>query len=133
MKDTNLKTNRLSIAVLLFVVIIIFGLITITRPDFEYKISISEALEHVLSYEGEISPEEVEEIISNKNPAYQLVDLRNPLEFQKGHIEGSVNVPLQCCLEKDMIKYFKQLQKDSVTAILYGYDQSEANGPWMIM
>lgn len=133
MKNTNLKTNRLSIAVLLFVVIIVFGLITITRPDFEYKLSSAETLELVLSFEGEITPEEVEEIIWNETQGYQFVDLRYPFEFQKSHIDGAINVPLQSCLEEDRIKFFKQMQKDSIIVILYGYNQSEAVGPWMVM
>ena len=30
-------------------------------------------------------------------------------------------------------EFFEGLQSDSITAVLYDYDQTEANGPWMIL
>jgi rhodanese-related sulfurtransferase len=133
MKDTNQRTNRLSIAVFFFVIIIVIGFVTLSKPDFEYQISTDQALEYVLSYDDEMSPEEAEDIIWNQTAGYQFVDLRNPYEFIKGHVENSINIPSQGILTDENIAFFEQMSQDSLTVVLYAYDQTEANGPWMIL
>ena len=133
MKDTIQKTHRLSIAALLFVAIIIIGFITLRKPDFEFKVSIDQALEQVLSFEDELSPEEAEDLISNKTVAFQFVDLRNPYEFAKGHIENAINISGKNLLADESIAFFDQMKSDEVVVVVYGYDQSEANGSWMLL
>lgn len=133
MKDTNQRTNRLSIAALFFVVIIILGFLTLRKPAFEFKVPIGQALEQVLSFEDEMTPEEATEIVSNEEPGYQFVDIRNPYEFAKGHIETAVNISSKDLLADDNVAFFDKMNKDSITVILYGYNQSEANGSWMML
>lgn len=41
----------------------------------------------------EISPQEVESILK-QGKQYQLIDVRNPDEYSKGHIEGATLIPL---------------------------------------
>ena len=43
---------------------------------------------------GTITPEEVKEILDNKNENYVLIDVREDDEFNEGHIPGAVNIPL---------------------------------------
>ncbi|SEO93669.1 Rhodanese-related sulfurtransferase [Halogranum amylolyticum] len=42
--------------------------------------------------DGEISPEEVEELLRSDAPP-RIVDIRQPASFSRGHIPGSENVP----------------------------------------
>ena len=133
MKDTNQRTNRLSFAVFFFVIIIVIGFVTLSKPDFEYETTPEETLEYVLSYDDEMSPEDAEDIIWNETAGYQFVDLRNPNEFIQGHVENAINIPGQSVLTDENIAYFDQMSEDSLTVILYAYDQTEANGPWMLL
>lgn len=133
MRDTNLRTNRLSIAVLFFVVILLIGFISLTRPDFEYRFTTAETLEQVLSFEDEMTPDEAMEIVFDEIPGYKFIDIRNPYEFVKGNIEGSINIPFQKFLAEENIEFFDDMLKDAVTLVIYGWDQTEANGPWMIL
>lgn len=133
MKDTNTRTNRLTIAVLFIVIVILIGFITISRPDFVYAYSIEESLSQVLSFEDEMDADEAMEIVYDETNGYQFVDIRNPFEFVKGNIEGSKNIPFQNFLKDDHINFFDQMQKDSITVVVYGWDQTEANGPWMML
>jgi len=133
MKDTNLRTNRLLIAVLFFVAILLIGFITLSRPDFEYGYTTSETLEQILSFEDEMIPDEAVEIVSNQTPGYVFIDIRNPYEYVKGNIEGSVNIPFQNFLADVNIEYFDKMMTDSVILVVYGWNQTEANGPWMTL
>ncbi len=133
MKDTNLRTNRLLIAVLFFVAILLIGFITLSKPDFEYGLTTAETLQQILSYEDEMIPDEAMEIVSNETPGYTFIDIRNPYEFVKGNIEGSVNIPFQNFLADENVEFFNEMMNDSVILIVYGWDQTEANGPWMTL
>jgi len=133
MKDTNTRTNRLTVAVLFIVTLIIIGFITISRPDFEYAYSMEESLSQVLSLEDEMSPDEAMEIVYDETAGYQFVDIRNPFEYVKGNIEGSKNIPFQNFLKDEHLNFFDQMLKDSITVVVYGWDQTEANGPWMML
>jgi rhodanese-related sulfurtransferase len=44
--------------------------------------------------DGEISPAELAERLDESNEEPLVVDIRNPPEFEREHIPGSVNVPL---------------------------------------
>ncbi len=133
MKEINIQSNRFLLLVVAFAVIILIGLITLSRPDFVYGATIQETLDEVLSYQDEITPDEAMEIVDNKTPGYKFVDIRNPYEYVKGNIDGSINIPFQKFLADKNIEFFDQMMKDSITVVVYGWDQSEANGPWMFL
>jgi rhodanese-related sulfurtransferase len=42
--------------------------------------------------DGEITPEEVEELLDGETPP-RVVDIRSPPAFDRGHIPGSENIP----------------------------------------
>lgn len=133
MKDTNQRTNRLTIAALFFVAIIIIGFVTLRKPDFEFKLNPEQTLEQVLSFEDEMTPEEAEDIIWDSKPGYQFVDLRNPYEFAKGHIENAVNIPGKSIFSDESMEFFNKMLHDSMIVVVYDYNQSMANGPWIVL
>ncbi len=133
MKDTNIRTNRLSIAVLFFVAILLIGFITLSKPDFEYGFTTSETLDQILSMEDEMTPDEAKEIVFDETPGYKFIDIRNPYEYVKGNIEGSVNIPFQNFLADENTEFFDEMLEDSITLVVYGWDQTEANSSWMIL
>ena len=133
MRDTNLRTNRLLIAVLFFVAILLIGFITLSKPDFEYGFTATETLEQILSFEDEMIPDEAMEIAYDETAGYKFVDIRNPYEYVKGNIEGSINIPFQNFLADENVEFFDQMMQDSITLVVYGWDQTEANAPWMIL
>lgn len=128
-----MKGKRVLIAVVIFVAIIIIGLLTIHKPEIRYVLTPQETLENALSLADEIFPEDVMYIVEDSTPGYQLVDVRTPYDYIKGHIATSVNIPYNMLLEEDNLKFLRELDKDSVIIILYGNDQSQANCPWMLL
>jgi rhodanese-related sulfurtransferase len=127
------KSNNLIIGAVAFVVIILIALISISQPEHPYGLSQEEALEMALtSGEMEVIPEELRFLKEDNSVNLHFVDLRSPGEFQKGHIEGAVNIPLSSILEEENLEFFRNLDSAN-TAILYGTDQLQASGPWMIL
>jgi rhodanese-related sulfurtransferase len=127
------RTKRLLVISLLFALIIIIGLLTIQRPGLSYQLNADQALEEAMSLTGEYFPEEVPMLVEYEDPAFQLIDIRSPGEFLKGHIETAINVPVYNLLDPDISDLLRKLEKDSVTVILYGKDQLEANAPWLLL
>lgn len=131
MKDNWL--NKLILAVVLFVAIIIIGLLTMRKPNLNYELTEQQTLAAVISSEDQVSPEKALQFLQAKDPAFQFVDLRNPDEFIKGHPEGAVNIPLSNLLSKESQELLKQQEKNNKTLIIYGADQLQVTAPWLLL
>ena len=127
------KINNLVIGAVAFVVIILIALISISQPEHPYELSQEETLEIILaSAEMEVIPEEIKFLKENSSVTLYIIDLRSQEEFGIGHIEGAMNIPQSSILEDENMEFFQSLDSTR-TAILYGRDQIQANGPWMIL
>lgn len=132
MKELN-RTDRLTIAAILFAVLLILGFITLKEPEISYTLSSTEMLNRAVSFDDLITPEEVQDIVKNKDNRYLLADIRMPAEFHTSHIGEARNIPVQEILEKDYLEFFEDLSRSGIIVILYGNDQQDANGAWMIL
>lgn len=132
MKNKHPNLSFVAIVVI-FVLVIVLGLVTLNRPDLTYQLSTGETLDQVILNEEVFYPEELVGIIGTDDPAYAIIDIRNPYEYIKGHINGAINIPSNSLLDKENLRDFDEYAADSVTVILYGQTQLEANGPWMIL
>lgn len=119
--------------VVIFVLIIVFGLLGINWPDLTYKRSLEETSATLIDNRDIMYPEDLVGIIEMEDPAYRIIDIRNPYEYIKGHIKSAENLPSNSLLDKDMLSKLEQYAADSLIVVLYGQDQLEANGPWLIL
>jgi rhodanese-related sulfurtransferase len=125
--------KRLTISLIIFLFIIFIGFITMKKPEYVYKNNPNDMVETILSLEDEMTPEEAFDIIQANDPNFVFIDIRNRYDFIKGHIENAKNIPLTRLIEKNTLKTFDKYANDSVCMVLYGNDQTGANGPWMIL
>mgnify|MGYP006304521309 CR=1 FL=1 len=125
--------SKLLIVVVAFVLLIILGILSVRKPGISYEMTTDQALENALSYIDEVFPEDLAYIVEDSTPGYQLVDIRTPYDFLKGHISTATNIPSSIMLEEENLEYLRELDKDSVIIVLYGNDQSQANCPWMLL
>lgn len=132
MKELN-RTDRLTIAAILFAVILIIGLVTLKTPHIPYILTIDQAVDLVVSSTDVISPEEMLKTQKNDENKYFITDLRSPVDFQTSHIDQAKNIPIQDILAENNLDLFQSLAEDGITIILYGKDQLEANGAWMLL
>lgn len=70
-----------------------------------------------------VSTEDAKALIAGDKAV--LVDVRSPAEFEKEHVTGAQNIPLQNMPSKDLEKALNQLPKDKLV-IGVAYDRSDA-------
>jgi 3-mercaptopyruvate sulfurtransferase SseA len=128
--ETNPK--RTIIAVVIFIAVIVVGLLTIRSPKLKYSLNPQQTVELVTQEEHFMYPYELEDIFSGAIDTVILIDIRDRFEFGRGHIEGAENIAAITLLNQDNIKRLEQLKEDGMTVVIYGNDQLQANGPWMV-
>ena len=131
MKDNWL--NKLIVAAVLFVAIIVIGFLTMHTPALKYELTEQQTLAAIAASSEQISPEKAKDIQLAKNPAFVFVDLRNENEFAKGHHEGALNIPLSKLLAEESLEFIKQAATENKMLILYGADQSQVTAPWLLL
>jgi len=128
----ELNPKRTVITMVIFVIVIIAGLLTLTNPRLKYALSPEQTILMVVSDDNGISPDKLENFLTGSTVNVEVIDIRNHYEFARGHIPGARNISAVELLEKDNIKWLKKLQEDGFIVIIYGEDQIQANGPWMV-
>lgn len=121
------KTKRISIAAVLFILVVIIALLAYERPKHLYSVNTHDTLSMILNNDFFISLDEI------NNPEYVLIDVRSKVDFEKGHLENAINIHSPELLNDTNTKIFKELKENNKIAILYGNNPTEANAPFMIL
>lgn len=99
-------------------------------PPSHFERSAQELLISISDSENFVTLQEAEAAIQQKKADFVLVDLRAPIEFERGHIEGAISIPAQHLLESKSLQIFNN--KKTVIA-LYGRHKEQAHGPWLLL
>jgi len=97
-----------------------------TRP---YKLTASQLLEEAKGRQQFFSPDELADKLINKDPSIQLIDVREPADFEKFSLPGAINIPLTDLLND---QWTGILDQDVKMNIFYSNGSIEANEAWMI-
>ncbi len=97
-----------------------------TRP---YKLTAAQLLSEIRTGTQFISPDEVADKIIQKDPSIQLIDVRNPREFDMFSLPGAINVPLQDILSEGNTDILNQGTRMN---IFYSNGSTEANEAWLL-
>lgn len=121
-----MRLNMKAMKNILYLVIVISLLSTSCRvdPKKRFVLSPKEALKAANNQTNVITPSMLADILFVKDSTlkYNFVDLRSPLEFDAGHIDGAVNIPFSSMTRNNNCKTF--LDKDAIN-ILYGSSTEE--------
>ncbi|MCK5775370.1 MAG: rhodanese-like domain-containing protein [Bacteroidales bacterium] len=102
-----------------------------TNTKKEYKISAQETLDAYLLGEDILTVEKVANILLCKHEHhYQMIDLRTPPEFIKGHIDGAISIPAKNVLDMEYFDTFNQGEKINV---LYCRGKNQAVNIYLIL
>jgi rhodanese-related sulfurtransferase len=97
-----------------------------TRP---YKLTADELLVEVMENRQFMSPDQVAQLLIDKDPSLQLIDVRSKDQYEKFSLPGAINVPLESLLSKE---FEEVLNQDVKLNVLYSNSSNEANQAWMI-
>ena len=128
----ELNPKRTIITMIIFVVVIVVGLLTLTNPRLKYKISPTEAISIVTNANQGIDASKIDNLLSASNNPTILIDIRNNYDYARGHIASANNISAVELLSKDNIKWLKKLKDNKTTVVIYGDSPLQANGPWMV-
>ena len=123
-------SNKLPIIGIAFIVLVIFGLLTMEKPKHHYRISTEKMLTKTLQHDYIIRFDKFFDIYHNNDSLYRFIDLRSAHDFQVGHLNGAINIPLSKILDDE---YKDIVNQDKKINVLYYSDQCGACGPWMIL
>jgi rhodanese-related sulfurtransferase len=118
--------------VLLALFIIPLGLIIAAVPQNKtkpYMLTADQLLEEVNTRTQYITPEAVADMIINKDPSLQLIDVRSQEEFEKFSLQDAINIPLSDLLSD---KYNDILNQDVKMNVFYSNGTVQSNEAWMI-
>lgn len=128
------ETNpwRTLIALSIFVIIVIIGFFTMSKPLLIYKLDMKESLEEVKKADALFYPWQLAGVLSKETKNVVLFDIRDHFIFGQGHIPGAENLSAQELTKKENIERLEDLQNQNITVVIYGQDQLQANAPWML-
>ena len=95
----------------------------------QYKLTAEELLEEVKEGAQFISTDEIADMLIQKDPGLQLIDVRSQDEFEKYSLPGAINIPLTDLLSDEYEAYLDQGVKMNV---FYSNGNLKANEAWMI-
>jgi len=121
------KTKRISIASVVFILVILIGFLTYKRPKYLYDITPEVAVENIVANDFLIALNEL------PNSGSTIIDIRSQIEFQKGHLQNAINIQAPELLNKENAAIFNKLKSKNVTAILYGTNPNQALAPYMVL
>jgi rhodanese-related sulfurtransferase len=128
----ELNPWRTLIALSVFVLILIVGFLTRPKPLLTYEKTISESVDAIMESDAYFYPWELGNVIANKPDNVVLFDIRDNFVFGQGHIPGAENMAASILSREENIERMKNLRDMGVTVVLYGDDELQANGPWML-
>ena len=121
------KTKRISIATVLFILVVLIAVLSYKRPRHIYSINAQHTLEKIVSTDYFVSLNEI------NNSEHVLIDIRNQFDFEKGHLENAINIYAPEILNEQNSEVFNELKEDNKTLILYGNSPNDVLGLYMLL
>ncbi|MGQ8337609.1 rhodanese-like domain-containing protein [Sunxiuqinia sp. A32] len=113
-------------------VIIPLGMIIAAVPENTtkpYKLTAEQLLDEVKEGLQFVHPDQVADMLVQKDPSLQLIDVRSSTDFEKFSLPGAINIPLENLLSEDYADYLNQ---DVKLNVFYSNSSNKANEAWMI-
>jgi sulfur-carrier protein adenylyltransferase/sulfurtransferase len=117
---------------LLAIVIIPLGIILAAVPADKtkhFRLSAAELLQEAGTGAQFISPDVIADMLVQKDPSLQLIDVRTPEEFEAFSLPGAINIPLSNLLADENTDILNQ---DARMNVFYSNGSVTANEAWML-
>ena len=113
------------------VLLLAFLIITSLQSRDRYRFRLSAAELHAIASDSAhyMSPEKALALLREHDGEYLFVDLRNPRQYDNGHIDGAVNLPMETVLDPAA----RVLLRSAPNIVLYDDGSVGANQVWMLL
>ena len=128
----ELNPWRTLIALSVFVVVLIIGFLTMRKPLMTYELDMKQSVSQLDNPAAYFYPWQLDSLLQKKIQNVVLFDIRDNFTYGQGHIPGAENLSANDLTHEESIKRLEDLKEKNVTVVLYGEDQLQANGPWML-
>jgi len=128
MKKINLTPRIFLTAVLLSLGLIIAAVPKNTTTP--YKLTATQILDELKSGTQYMELEQVAQMLVEKDPYLQLIDIRSQNEYEKFNLQGAISIPIDNLLSPDFVETFDQ---DTKINVFYGNGTTQANEAWMLL
>ena len=128
----ELNPWRTLIALSAFVIILIIGFITMRKPLLTYDLDIKHSVKELNNQGAYFYPWQLDSLLQKEIQNVVLFDIRDNFTFGQGHIPGAENLSAYDLTQEGSINRLEDLKNKNITVVLYGDDQLQANGPWML-
>jgi rhodanese-related sulfurtransferase len=95
----------------------------ITETDFE------ELAKTINIRSDHITAEQLGQLIIDKDPDYQIIDIRDQSEYEKFHIQTAINIPLQSMFNKENLDFIDPEK----LVVLYSNGGTHAAQAWVLL
>jgi rhodanese-related sulfurtransferase len=115
-----------------FFSLVLFALLFSNCSDSQvsnFEMPVEEALQQAVSGELLLSPQGYADLVKSTGGDVTLVDLRQPIKYDQGHLPDAINIPENHLLEEDQM----ELLESSKAIVFYGEDAFQASGPCMLL
>jgi rhodanese-related sulfurtransferase len=117
---------------LLALIIIPMGIILAAVPADKtrhFRLTADELLQEAGAGVQFVAPDVIADMLVQKDPSLQLIDVRTPEEYEAFSLPGAINIPLSNLLADE---YVDLLHQDIRTNVFYSNGSVFANQAWMI-
>jgi len=128
----ELNPWRTLITLSVFIVVLIVGFLTMHKPLITFNKDMNQSLADLNQTEALFYPWQLENFINKQDQNIVLFDIRDKFIYGQGNIPGSENISANDLTMNESIERLKELKERNITVVLYGNNQLEANGPWML-
>ena len=112
---------------MLSILLILIALLNYKKPSFLYAQNTSTTLMKMDTTDYLVSPQGLE------NESYVLVDVRNPFDYEKGHLPDAINIYAPELLSKDYTAQLNEYLQEGKIILLYGKDPNETLPAFMML
>lgn len=128
-----MKTFEFSPRLLTTALILMLGLIIAAVPrntTTPFKLTAEQILDEIKSGTQYLEPEQIAQMIVEKEPTLQLIDVRPVTEFEKFSLPGAINIPIDNILAAEFVDVLNQ---DIMANVFYSNGTTQANEAWMLV
>jgi len=123
----NLSAKNLGFGVLVIMAIILaFSPVDDIKVE---KVTTQDLIHQLHNQSNYMQAEEVAHMIIDKDPSFQVIDIRTVEDYKKYHIPGSASIPIEALFDDETA----DIIEDEKTLILVSNGNTKAGQAWLLM